>query len=81
MNEDLHEVERWKRTIRSKALNRDVLVVATTRIEGTWKAYCGAVPGFNHDAEWREILRHGGTVEERIARAMFPEFADMKYAR
>ena len=70
-------------TVRRIALARQVLVVATTRIEGTWKAYCDAVPGENHDDEWQKVLEDGCQVSERVARVLFPHgvFADKEYAR
>jgi hypothetical protein len=57
-----------------------VLVVAQTRIEGTWKAYCDAVLGVDHDVEMDAVLRHGDDVGEYVARHLFPGFADMPYA-
>jgi hypothetical protein len=63
-----------------RTLHRQVMVIARTRIEGTWKAYCFPVPGRNHDEEetlWRE---HGSQVRERVARALFPEFDSLRYS-
>lgn len=62
------------------ALDRQVLVVAKTRVEGAWKAYCGAVPGQNHDLEKDEVLHHGATVPEHIARAIWGFMEDVPYA-
>jgi hypothetical protein len=73
--------QEWERTIRRIALDRNVLMVATTRIEGAWKCYIGPVPGRNHDEEWIEVFSSGSTVPEAIARAAFPAFADIPYAR
>jgi hypothetical protein len=53
-------------------LHRRVLVVAHTRIEGAWSAYCDVVPGWRHDQEHEEVLRHGDKVGEKVARVMFP---------
>ena len=66
--------------IRYRALSSDVLVAAITRIEGTWKAYCKAVPGYNHNLEFDDVLRHGDNVGEKVARVLFPEFAELPYA-
>jgi hypothetical protein len=63
------------------ALSSKVLCVATTRIEGTWRAYCDAVPGMDHDAEWDMVLRQGSALIESWARGIFPGFADVKYSR
>jgi len=63
------------------ALATRVLVVAKTRIEGTWAAYVDAVPGVNHDVEQYEVLEYGTKLPEQIARFLFPMFADKEYAR
>lgn len=62
------------------ALSARVLVVAKTRVECAWCAYCDAVPGVDHRSEIGPILRHGAKVEESLARLLFPEFADVPYA-
>ncbi len=67
-------------TIRRRALATRVLVVARTRIEGTWAAYCDAVPGDDHDREEHAVLNHGTKVHEPWARVIFPEFDDVPYA-
>ena len=53
------------------SLDLNVLAVATTRIEGTWAAYCGTVPGNSHDREKWAVLQEGSKLPERIARAIF----------
>ena len=68
-------------TVRCVALARNVLVVATIRADGTWKAYCDAVPGKNHDDEWQEVVLQGCQVPEKMARVLFPRFSEMEYAR
>jgi len=75
------EAATWKPTRRRAALACHVLVVAKTRIEGTWKAYIDAVPGINHDHEWKLVERVGATLSEGVARTLFPEFKDIPYAR
>jgi hypothetical protein len=62
------------------ALAHDVLVVMRSRIECAWAAYCGAVPGHDHDVEQEEILREGTKLPEKIARVIFPQFKDIPYA-
>ena len=62
------------------ALDRQVLAVATERIDG-WCAYIGAVPGKNHDNEWDEVLRQGCKLSEHVAIAIFGKREDMSYAR
>ena len=71
----------WSPTIHVHALAREVLVVACTRIEGTWAAYCGAVPGHNHDIEHNAVLANGDKLMEDVARVLFPTFDDLPYAR
>ena len=62
----------WTPTIRTHALARRVLVVACTRIEGTWSAYCDAVPGDNHLMERDAVLANGDKLIEEVARVLFP---------
>ncbi len=62
------------------ALATKVLVVAKTRVEGSWAAYVDAVPGQNHREERHEVLREGTKLPEAVARVLFPEFKDLPYA-
>lgn len=62
-------------------LHRQVMVLAVTRVEGTWKAYAFPVPGKNHDHEqelWRE---EGSQLPEEEARPMFGFLEDMPYSK
>ena len=68
-------------TVRVRVLASRVLAVAETRIDGSWKAYCAAVPGNNHMREAPEVLRHGDDIGEELACFLFPEFRDLPYAR
>ena len=77
---DNAELRDWTSTIRVHSLASKVLVVAETRIEGTWAAYCDAVPGMFHDKEYDAVLRRGDKLMEEIARIIFPVFADLPYA-
>ena len=69
----------WTPTVRVNALACKVLTVATTRIEGTWSAYCDAVPGRKHSEEFDAVLRSGDKLPERVARALFSEFDEVPY--
>ena len=64
-----------------QALAHDIVVVATTRIEGTWKAYIGSTKERRHEDAVLTILRHGAYVHESIARVLFPHFKDVPYSR
>ncbi len=73
--------EKWEPTVRMIALHSKVLCVARTRVERAWSAYCFPVPGINHEEEiylWREL---GSKLFEYHARVLFPQFADLPYAR
>ena len=73
-------VKDWKPTIHLHALSMKVLIVAKTRIEGTWSAYCDAVPGYDHMKEYAAVLANGDKLIEEVARVLFPEFKDTPYA-
>ena len=77
---EISEAKTWKSTIRVHSLASKVLVVAETWIEGTWAAYCDAVPGMFHDKEYDAVLRRGDKLMEEIARIIFPVFTDLPYA-
>jgi len=70
----------WEPSTRVRALSSRVLCVARTRIEGAWAAYVDAVPGKSHAGEWEPVLEHGAKLDERLARVLFPEFDDLRYA-
>jgi hypothetical protein len=71
----------WQRITWRFPLHRQVLVVATTRVEGMWKAYCGPVPGMNHDMEEQPVLDYGCDVGEKIGLVLFPHMKGIPYAR
>jgi len=79
--ENTEEARDWKPWIRWKAIHRQVLLVAVLRIEGKWKCYVVVVPGENHDEEYKLWARDGVDIGERLARAAYPEYADIPYAR
>ena len=74
------ECEMWSPAIVRRPLNRKVLTVAKTRIEGAWAAYCDAVPGVDHAEESVAVCEDGDKLPERIARAIFPQLDDVPYA-
>ena len=76
----MEEAKAWKPAIRRRALHKNVLVVARTRIEGAWAAYIDAVPGINHDDEEAAVFRLGNKLPEKIARTMFPALEEVPYA-
>ena len=59
------------------AMAKDVLVVAvlTKDDEGDlfdWAAYCKAVPGINHDKEFKEVAREGDKLPKEWVSLFFP---------
>ncbi len=74
------EIRAGMPTVRIHALANKVLAVAATRIEGTWAAYCDAVPGDKHTAEANAVLANGDKLMEEVARVLFPMFKDLPYA-
>jgi len=60
-------------------LHMRVLVVAHTRVEGAWCAYCGPVPGWRHTEEHEGVLLHGDKLSEPVARVMFPHLDFLFY--
>lgn len=77
---DLAAVGAWEPITFRYPLHRNVLVVAKTRIEGAWKAYCGSVPGICHADEEGPVLESGSDVGEKIARVLFPHMGGIPYA-
>ena len=78
--EDGSECRGWEPQVAVFALAHKVVAVANTRVEGRWKAYIDAVPGKNHDEEWRDVRRQGVAIPHDIAKAIFPGFAAIPYA-
>ena len=78
---NVEEGAAWEPAVRFRALNRDVVAAAQTRIEGKWNAYIASVPGLNHENEYQEVLLGGSKLEAAVALAMFPEFEGIPYAR
>ena len=75
------EASSWKRVSLFKPLHSQVLCEAHTRIEGKWAAYCFPVPGMNHEKEVFLWETQGDKINENVARAIFPEFEGVPYAR
>lgn len=78
--ETREEATAWTPDVVVAALDRRVLAVAKTRIEGAWSVYCGSVRGECHSREYFEVLEEGSKLSETIARAIFPRFVDVPYA-
>ncbi len=78
---NVEEASAWKPHIRHRALHMNIIVAARTRIECAWAAYIGPVPGMNHDNEYQAVLDHGSKLDEAVARAIFPSFKGVPYAR
>jgi hypothetical protein len=74
------EAKDWAPRLAWRALDSRILVAAKTRVEGTWAAYIAPVPGEDHDAEYREVLKTGTKLEQEIAVVIFPYFAGIPYA-
>lgn len=74
------ECREWRSLTLRRAMAMRVLAVAHTRIEGTWSAYCDAVPGEDHSLEEEGVLRRGDKLDESVALALFPQFKGIPYA-
>ena len=74
------ECRDWEPLVLHRALSSRVLAVAVTRIECSWAAYCDAVPGMNHHEEVGAVRERGSKLDEPVARAIFPRFAEVPYA-
>lgn len=67
-------------------LGHCVLAVLSRRVEG-WCVYVGAVNGYNHDTEWRQVAEEGDKQNEAVATAIVkslfhPRFEiDLPYAK
>ena len=87
---DWEAAPNWKPIIIRRGLGRTVLCAARTRIEIAWAAYIKGIPGnqgvlfpplLDEDEELLEVLASGTKLSESIARAIFPEFKGVPYAR
>lgn len=59
-----------------KALDINVVVVAIQGGVKDWSAYIGAVPGDNHEKEWRSVADHGTKLPKEFAFLLFPNWAE-----
>ncbi len=75
--EDSKEFERF---VLNYPLHINCLVAATTRVEGSWSAYCAPVKGWDHKEEAKGVLQHGDKVPQELARALFPYFDGLPYS-
>jgi hypothetical protein len=79
--ETLDEAYGWQAVTSYTAIHMRVLLVARTRVEGSWAAYCVPVPGHNHDEEQHLWRNEGVKLVESLARVAFPQFEDVPYAK
>jgi hypothetical protein len=77
--ETLEEADNWTPVLIYKPIHSKVLLVAKTRIEGTWSCYVTPVPGHNHDEEICLWENHGVKLHRLMAQAAFPQFNDIPY--
>ena len=77
----MNQSTEFKPIIRSVTLAPDILVCARTRVEGCWRAYIASTVFIDHErpAAIGTVLDYGTKLEESIARALFPGFADLPY--
>jgi len=74
--------EPWKAEVRIVYLqNNKVMVVARTRIEGAWAAYVDSIAGVSLEHDQQHVLAYGTKMTEGVAKGMFPEFANLPYAK
>jgi hypothetical protein len=68
---------------RHYALAKHILVVASIPRNNSksWRATVGVVAGKDHDAEAIDVWKWGISVDEKVARAMFPDLSDLEYRR
>lgn len=77
----VEEAQKFQPFALRQALATHVLCVAITRIECSWAAYCDAVTGDDHEHEQYYVLETGDKLPEPVARALFPMFDGVPYAR
>lgn len=71
----------FKPQVLRQTLARDIVVVASTRVEGTWKAYIASTKERSHKDAVPAVLERGTAVREPIARVLFPHFKNLPYSR
>jgi len=67
------------RKIRWIALDTEVIAVAVEGSVKDWAAYIGAVKGNNHDEEWLGVYENGSKLPQKVAEALFLDFAHLIY--
>src|SRR5690242_3935776 len=60
------EAQSFEPLIHHRALSSRVLVVARTRVECAWAAYCDAVDGIDHRLEREGVLDYGSKLDESL---------------
>ena len=73
--------QQWRPRIARYSLGPNVMVVARTRIEGAWGAYCAPVQGLSISHDEKFTLDNGTKLPEKIARAIFDQFEELKYVQ
>lgn len=67
IEESCYKLYQWR------ALSSHVLIVASIDIRtDTWSAYIGAVPGKNHDKEYKKVAETGNKLLYSVAAIYFP---------
>lgn len=46
-----------------------------------WRAFIGPVPGNNFNEEAASVLIAGTSLDEDVARALWPQYAEVRYRR
>ena len=75
------DAQKFEAAVFHTALSVNVLAVARTRIEGAWAAYIGVANSYRHEDDRDSILNYGAKLREPVARAIFPMFKGVPYAR
>ena len=60
-----------EKRLECRALDTKVLAVAVEGHVGDWACYIGAVRGWNHSEEMKDVAKHGNKQQEELARLMF----------
>jgi hypothetical protein len=79
------KMQTFEAVVKHKAIHRQVLLIAATRADNTWKAYVHPVEGKSHEPEAAKAYEEGqgSALSESQARVFFnyPPFSDMKYSK
>ena len=65
-------VKEKNKTFKIYTLSRRVMAIAVLHTNvGDWSAYIDAVPGQNHDNEWREVVKSGTKMTQHQSETFF----------